>query len=325
MVQNMVTSEYAVISPVWAWNARRELALPGNIRIAEISESEKPRFEEWKEALSGRQIGTLSKTGFWFRYDFEDEPFRITEGQRRAIELVQNAVLAYQVARPVGTDEAGSFVILCERTHDVLVPVSLNHYRALVTTQWGSYQVLEPVDLKVLPVVVAGVQDAFSKKIVRLQNPLNLLELGEQADNVHIRILLWVTALDALLMAGNPKKFERRLYNLLGAQPFVFPGSASLPQPRYTLCDVAGDLYELRSEIAHGKKIPKKFREEIGFEDVERNLVDGYERSYRRRQILEEAALFLLCSALRTVFTNGLTETVADAARWRDYLEKSNL
>ena len=112
------------------------------------------------------------------------------------------------------------------------------------------------------------------------------------------------------------------MYNLLGRQTFVFPAMVSLPQPKYTLGDVVCDLYELRSEIAHGRKIREGFRKEVGFEDVDGNLIDGYERSYQRRQILEETALFLLCLALRTVLTNNLTDVVADEGRWREHLER---
>jgi len=319
----MVESDYAVISPVWAWNARKELELPGKVRIKHFPESEKPKFKDWNEYLSGRQITDLSRTAFWFRYDLQDEPLKRNELKSKAMELVRNAVLAYQVARPVGTGDTGSFVILCEKKQDSLVLDSIDNYRRLETTRWGRMIVPEPIDFSAFSAVAAGVQEAFAKRVVRLQNPLYLLELGEEADNPHIRVLLWVAGLDALLMAGNRETFERRLFNFLRRQTFVFPAMVCLPQPKYTLGDVVCDLYELRSEIAHGREIRKAFLEEVGFEDVDGNLIDGYERSYQRRQILEEAALFLLCLALRTVFTNNLTDVVADAGRWREHLERS--
>jgi hypothetical protein len=78
----------------------------------------------------------------------------------------------------------------------------------------------------------------------------------------------------------------------------------------------------LRNTIAHGGTIHKRFRDELGFKDVGGNLIDGYNHTYQRRQILEEAALFLLCSALRRVFVNNLTGIVADTKGWRDHLEK---
>jgi hypothetical protein len=320
----MVESDYAVISPVWAWNVRKELELPGKVRIEQLPESEKPKFKDWNECLSGRQITDLSRTAFWFRYDFRDESIKQTELQSNAKELVRNAVLAYQVARPVGTDAEGSFVVLCKKKDESLVIESVDVYRRLEPTRWGRMIVPEPIDVTAFTAIAVGVQEAFQKKIVRLQNPLYLLELGEEANNPHVRILLWVTALDALVMAGNPKAFERRMHNLLGRKTFVFPAMVYLPQPKYTLGDVVCDLYELRSEIAHGRKIRDGFRKEVGFQDVDGNQIDGYEHSYLRRQILEEAALFLLCLALRTVFTNNLTDVVADAGRWREHLERSD-
>jgi hypothetical protein len=298
---------------------RSLLELPGKVRIEQIPESEKPKFKDWNECLSGRQITDLSRTAFWFRHDFRGESIKQTELQSNAKELVRNTVLAYQVARPVGTDDGGSFVLLCRKNKSLVIE-SVDTHRPLKTTRWGRMIVSEPIDVNAFTAVTAGVQEAFQKKIVRLQNPLYLLELGEEANNLHVRVLLWVTALDALVMAGNLKTFERRMCNLLGRQTFVFPAMVSLPQPQYTLGDVVCDLYELRSEIAHGGRIRERFRKAVGFEDAQGNLIDGYERNYQRRQILEEAALFLLCLAQRTVFTNNLTDVVADEGRWRKHL-----
>ena len=314
-------TEYAVISPVWAWKPRKELELPGKVRIEQIPESEKPKFKEWNQCLSGWQIKALAESDFWFRYDFQDELLKRSVSKNAAMELARNAVLAYQVVHPVGTDDFGSFVILCEKRPHALVIDSVSNNRRLETTRWGRMIGLEPVDANALRVVVAGVQEAFAKKVVRLQNPLYLLELGEEANNPHMRILLWVVGLDALLMACNGKTFERRLCNFLGRKTCVFPAIGGLPQPKYTLGDVVCDLYVLRSDIAHGKKIHKRFREKVCFQDVDGNLIDGYEGSYQHGEILEEAALFLLCLALRSVFTNNLIDIVADDLRWRDHLE----
>lgn len=300
------------------------MPLPGNVRIAGIADPEKPKFNEWNEFLSGRQITALSETPHWFRYDFQDEPLKGTELKQKAMELVRNAALAYQVARPVGTDDTGPLLILCEKKGDGLVLDSVVHNRALETTRWGRMMASEPIDCNTFSTVVEGIQEAFAKKVVRLQNPLYFLELGEEGNNPHIRTLLWVTGLDALLMAGTRQVFERRLFNLLGRQTFVFPATGYLPQPKYTLGDVACDLYQLRSLIAHGREIGKAFRAQVGFQDVDGNLIDGYERSYQYRQILEEAALFLLCLALRTILTNKLVGVVADTGHWRDCLGNSN-
>jgi hypothetical protein len=318
----MFRSEYAVISPVPSWNARKDLQLSDRIRIERIPEAERPKFEAWNEFLSLSQIRDLSRKSFWFRYDFQAEPLKGTESKFAATELLRNVLIAYQVARPVGTGETATLVIPCEKTKNGLVIDTIHNYRRLETTLWGRMIASEPVDFGAISAVSTGVQEAVARRVVRLQNPLYLLEMGQQADNPHIRVLLWVAGLDALLMARNAKVFERRLFNFLGRQTFVFPAVADLAQPQYTLGDVVLDLYELRNTIAHGGTIHKRFRDELGFKDVGGNLIDGYNHTYQRRQILEEAALFLLCSALRRVFVNNLTGIVADTKGWRDHLEK---
>ncbi len=220
-----------MISPVRSWNARKDLPLSGGIRIERIPEAERPKFEDWNEFLSRSQIRDLSEKPFWFRYDFHDEPVKGTKSKSAAMELLRNVPIAYQVARPVGTGETASLIVLCEKTQNRLVIDSIHNYRPLETTRWGSMIASEPVDFNVISAVTAGVQDAIASRVVRLQNPLYLLEMGQQADNLHIRVLLWVAGLDALLMGGSKNVFGRRLFNLLGRQTFVFPAVADLDNP----------------------------------------------------------------------------------------------
>ncbi|MEJ2006899.1 MAG: hypothetical protein P8Z30_01890 [Acidobacteriota bacterium] len=312
----MNTTEYAVISPVWGWHLHEEMLLPGNVRIEMIGELDKISIKGWSEALNGEQIRALSNADFWFRYDFKSsgEP----EAERNAKELVRNTILACQVVFPTGSHDSGSFLCVCEKHRETLVICSFSLNRRLQTASWALTP-FPPIDKQELVTVVEGVQEAFRKEVARLVNPLCLLELGEEANNSHMRLLQWVTGLDALLIAEGRYDFERNLSNLLGRRTYVFPPIDGV-QPKYQVGDVALDLYKLRDKIAHGLAIPKEFREITGFEDVGGKLIDGMYRYCQYRHVLEEAALFLLCSALKTVFTRNLTEVVADLSTWREYL-----
>jgi hypothetical protein len=156
------------------------------------------------------------------------------------------------------------------------------------------------------------VADVFLRSVVRLQNPVLLLEHGLQSTNLHIRVLLWATGIDALLMAIKANDFCDCLVNLLGADTFVFPPDRFFNrQPRYTVGDVVKDLFELRSEIAHGKTIGKKFRESTGLQNVDGRSVASPADKFQYRQVLEECAAFLLCAALRKVLTSNLLTTLA--------------
>jgi len=117
-----------------------------------------------------------------------------------------------------------------------------------------------------LPLVVAGVQRAFTRGGVRLINALNFFELGLDATNPYLQFFLWTTAIDDLLMAITQANFRDRLCDLFGANRFVLP-STEFGQPKYRVQDVADDIFGLRSAIAHGQEILPKFRVINPFED----------------------------------------------------------
>jgi hypothetical protein len=69
----------------------------------------------------------------------------------------------------------------------------------------------------------------------------------------------------------------------------------------YTVEQIAEDLYELRSVIAHGQKIPEKFWKPLP--EIETSAYDlPYGGMPLFRDVLAEAALLLLCKALRIVY-----------------------
>jgi hypothetical protein len=54
-------------------------------------------------------------------------------------------------------------------------------------------------------------------------------------------------------MAGNSKNFRDRLINVFGGTTFVLPKVEPNEQPAYRVGEIAGELYDLRSAIAHGQ------------------------------------------------------------------------
>jgi hypothetical protein len=78
--------------------------------------------------------------------------------------------------------------------------------------------------------------------------------------------LLWIIALDALVVAHDKETFVRRILALMGIDTFALPTDRSGAQPKYVIGDVADDLYTLRNIIAHGNEIPLAYREEQRFE-----------------------------------------------------------
>jgi hypothetical protein len=101
----------------------------------------------------------------------------------------------------------------------------------------------------------------------------------------------------------------------LGATTAIFPSFLGL-QPRLTIGETLGDLYDLRNIIAHGRQIPAKpFLEKFDIVDAGGTRIDGIELSYA--QILTESALFLIVKSLRKIMVNVLVDLVRDEANWK--------
>ena len=160
---------------------------------------------------------------------------------------------------------------------------------------------------------------AFKVDEVKVVNALYFLELGLQATNLHLRTFLWVTGLEALLMSGNRETFKKRISAMLGSGTFVFPTIHGFPEPKYRVGDIAGDLYDLRSTVAHGRRIPERFRDSRGLIDTKGAAIPGFEYGYR--EVLHEAALLLLIAVLKKAFIEGHLAALRSEKVWRQKLE----
>jgi hypothetical protein len=163
----------------------------------------------------------------------------------------------------------------------------------MTSTPWGRIGGYENVSLDEIRKVVRGVSSIFRFPVSRLINPLQFLELGFGQVNPYIGMFLWVSGMDSLLMAGTSKNFKDRLVNVFGETTFVLPKVDYMEQPRYRVGEVAGDIYELRSAIAHGSLIPTRCLEMVGLEDLRGKANTAY-GSVQYLQVMRECALFLL-------------------------------
>lgn len=166
--------------------------------------------------------------------------------------------------------------------------------------------------------VFTGVRRSFQEKILRLENPILLLEHGQQIGNVPLSALFWVMGLDMLFMAGgNIASFVDRISGFLGPDAFIFPITEVFrQQPFPRVKDVLQDLYELRNKIAHGLEIPKQpYREPYHLLDTYGSLISG--ENYLYLHLIQEAALFILCKTLRRIFVDGLMDDLKDESKWK--------
>jgi hypothetical protein len=172
--------------------------------------------------------------------------------------------------------------------------------------------------------VYAGVRRAFTEKVVRIQNPILLLEHAQQIGNIPLAATMCTMGLDMLFMAGKINPFVSRLGGFLGLDTFVFPsyGFDCEPphQPAVRVREVLADVYLFRNIIAHGHEIPKTpWRQPQALLTTEGHSVN-YEPIYRVDLMLE-SSLFFLTTALRKTLTENLFEDVADTNKWRAKLK----
>jgi hypothetical protein len=171
--------------------------------------------------------------------------------------------------------------------------------------------------------VVNGVIAILETGNPRVANPIRLFEQGLISTNSYIRILLWVTAMDGILMAVKESVFVARLCSFLGAASQVFPPEDGVYIMRATTVgDVAEDLFSLRSSLAHGTAIRRRFWEPR--EDL-RHLFSpaAYVGFPTYATLLEEAALSLLSRMLRKIIVEALVDDFSNVKKWRARLDCS--
>lgn len=261
-----------------------------------------------KMSMLEREREDLATTRYWLCAAKECES---TTGSvdEELYAAANHAAMALQIICPTG---AKHVFLKFHETSAGWENHSSRQPRELLSTPLGRITHSEHHGFEHFDAVYAGIQRAFREKLVRLQNPILLLEHGQQIGHVYLSSLLFVMALDMLFMAGTISSFQRRLGGFLGLDSLLFPPDSLNRQSRVAVRDVLKDLYDFRNIIAHGHEIPKQpYREEYDLTGT------GQGHDFCYADLMRESGLFMLTTALRKVFTEGLYEDVADLERWR--------
>lgn len=293
--------DLCVFAPLSHWPLNQELQLACGTAIvsADFSRISWPTDDV-------RRV--LRETKYWIRYDFT-APAVDSEQTALAFGTVDSALNACQVVAPTGGE---ALTLLADLSSKDPILRTVVHNPKLHSTRAARMAFAFAWPVEDLPAVLEGVVTASRGGAVRLRNALNLFRLGLQIPEVHIQVLLWVTALDALTMAVKPKTFHHRICNFLGPEKYVYPDLHPFPRPTYRVQDVVQDLFHLRSTIAHGQEIPDKYW---------KNEVQIYDGNQQPRQVLCDSAIFLLSDFLRRLFRDGLSLEVGQTKKWKERLD----
>ena len=317
----MVT-KYLALQPLPSWVRPEHGEIATDLSIRSLDAEDRPSVDLWKDVLSGEEIRRLGRTPAWLVLENLDEAGKDSSRGQHADQTLWDASIALKGIAPL--DMPIHATILCDRQHDeTLHPTSIIRHQSFTSIGWARVAGYDRTNWEEIKGVCHSVEKAIVRNITRIINPLRLLGHGLASDEPRIGLLLFVAGLDALLMACKPSVFEKRLCNLLGPETLIFPeiDLTEFGQPKYTVADLAKDIYEFRSLIAHGKKIPPKYwRPSFTFEDVEGNPITGYQNIETYGNLLHESSLLVLCMALRTVLS-GDVDLVEDTAKWRRHLD----
>lgn len=268
----------------------------------------------FKEGISQRELEMLAKTKYWLvaakEYEGVDDSIR-----EELYDAARCAAMSLQIICPTG---ALHVFLHFRQTPQGWDNIGSDHPKQLCSTVLGLLSKLEDQGLEQnFDAVYQGLRRANQDKLVRVQNPVLLLEHGQQIGNAPLGNLFYVMALDVLFMAGESRPFVERVAGFMGPETKLFPPGRFLHrQPETTVMHVLKDMYDLRNCIAHGQEIPQTpFRDIYILRSTNGEQIYNEPPSYV--DFLLEASLFLLTGVLKKLLTEGHYDSIADPKKWK--------
>lgn len=274
---------------------------------------------QWDDAIVNDVIPQferedLRNTNLWLCVsDHEEQP--VGYDFRALYTKARHALWALQILCPNG---AMNLYLELEESSGGFRNSGTSAQKALCKTRIGNVSRINETSFeRDFDAVYEMVSRAYTEKVVRLQNPIVILEHGMQIGEPMLGTLLFTMGLDMLVMAGDCRNFVARLGGFLGPTNRVFPENYILErQAKLCVEEILPDIYGMRNIVAHGQQVPlDPYRTPYALKDVNGNPMDFDESLFG--DIVLQATLFLLTSALRKVALDGLFDEVADEATWK--------
>jgi hypothetical protein len=270
-----------------------------------------------KTFISPHEQNELANTRYWLCASKEVDHVYGNVGD----DLYPHAAYAMWALQTICPSGAKNLYLKFAHTEKGYDNIDSSRPKELCSTVIGRTRCLEdrgfPQDFEA---IYTTIKRAFTEKIVRLQNPVLLLEHGMQIGNVNLGTLMFVMGLDMLMMTGEKVPFIERLGGFLGPQSYVFPPDSFIQrQPSTRVQEVLADLYEFRNIIAHGQEIPRKpYRQTYELLDDQGMRINHDDLYYA--ELMLESGVFLLTQALRKICLEGLFDDLCDKGKWRGKL-----
>jgi hypothetical protein len=198
----------------------------------------------WEKAVTKRYVSDderdfMNEDRFWLCATKTVE-YVLPDSGNDLYDKAMYAAWALQILCPLG---AKHVFLKFEATHDGFDNIGAHRPKELCSTRLAFLHSLTDTGIgKDFEKVFTGVKRAFTEKIVRLQNPVLLIEHGMQTGNAPLATLMFAMALDMLFMAGETTPFVSRIGGCLGLDTFVFAhyspsyGGTQQPDVRVSRC-----------------------------------------------------------------------------------------
>lgn len=289
-----------IVTPVKGVSlARPENVLGGNLSLVRADD----------QLLAARSELFLSKVQFtdvgnagWFLVLTIPESSFAPVNVPEAVERLLDALMAFQIVKPVGT--LGLIFGGVEHEGTLRWQTTNDRRWGMVAGPWAQLRTFDDSLFDKVLAIADRVREAMVGSNIAVKNAVHLLQLSLEHPHPYISCLLAVTGIEAVLNSNDRWDFEKKLCDLLGPSSLAFPdwNSPQFPALKYTVKDLAVHLYTLRSKIAHGANLVTAAQDKNSPVDLSafREYIPESD-PVRYAALLGESSIYLLGRVLQTV------------------------
>jgi hypothetical protein len=238
----------------------------------------------------------------WFLvHRVPQSPIRDVERSRN-IEALQDALMAFQIVKPIET--YGFIFQGIEFEKDKVNWERIVQRWPMSSGPWARLRIFDQDLLVQAKSMLGRIQAVMAGSNIAKKNAVHLLQLALEHPHPYIACLLAVTGMEAIFDSENRRDFEKKLCEHLGELNPVFPdwNSPSFAPPKYTVKELAIHLYVLRSKLAHGVDLTKAAQDKnspVDLLDIKEYIPEH--EPVRYAMLLGESAIYLLGQVLQKV------------------------
>jgi hypothetical protein len=215
---------------------------------------------------------------------------------------LQNGLAAFQIIKPTHTL---GFIFQCEQWTGPHLSLKTAEHRPGVTPgQWARMREFDDGLRRQVPSMMARVRKTTNGANVEYKNSIILMQLALERMHALIGGLLHVMGMEAIFDSGSRTDFRDKLCDCLGASTLAFPdwNSPTMPQPKYTVAELAIPIYMLRNKLAHGADLRKASVDKSTPVDLVKKVELIPELEPRAHAyLLSESACYLHCQVLQKI------------------------